>query len=378
MAKVFYKDKVIAEFIERADAESFVEWKREKLLNDMNEKLLDKIAAENCLDRRYPGTFPLSVSQPYYEAARAQIEMDCRIGEEIQIKKWINTEQTVKEHEAYINGLKENAKKDTVVVNAFGGAGAGKTTACLGIVEELKKRGYVAEYVQEYAKDLVWEENWEQLDGTEKHQYEILREQMHRMDRLYGKVDFIVTDAPILLNRVYNNELTPEYKDMLYRLHRQYDNFNFVVERNEHSFEKEGRMQDLAGSIQKDNEIKEMLKEYGLYFGIYDHKRIPLVINNSITTLKRIHMEHSASYVSDEAIAKELKIYGYEPTKKLTENIKKISEMLGQRISLKNVSFYCQHIDEILDPEVKEPLAQISEECQRQEIENMMMPVMDV
>ena len=55
----------------------------------------------------------------------------------------INTQKTVSDHAFYLKGLKANGEKDTLVINAFGGAGAGKTTACLGIVEELKKEDLI-------------------------------------------------------------------------------------------------------------------------------------------------------------------------------------------------------------------------------------------
>lgn len=48
-----------------------------------------------------------------------------------------------------------NSDKNTIVINAFAGPGAGKTTSCLEIAEKLKKQGFVTEYVQEYAKQLI-------------------------------------------------------------------------------------------------------------------------------------------------------------------------------------------------------------------------------
>ena len=41
------------------------------------------------------------------------------------------------------------------VVNLYGGPGAGKSTAALQLVAELKKRGINADYVSEYAKELT-------------------------------------------------------------------------------------------------------------------------------------------------------------------------------------------------------------------------------
>lgn len=42
------------------------------------------------------------------------------------------------------------------VINLLGSAGSGKSTTALGLTYELKKRGHRAEYIPEYAKDLVF------------------------------------------------------------------------------------------------------------------------------------------------------------------------------------------------------------------------------
>ena len=121
----------------------------------------------------------------------------------------IQTEQTQISNSSH----KESPVHKTIVINAFGGPGSGKTTACLDITSMLKKRGFKAEYVQKYAKELIWDKNFEMLDGSEKNQKIILKEQQKRMDKLMGKVDFIVTDAPLLLNTIYlNSPINSLYK----------------------------------------------------------------------------------------------------------------------------------------------------------------------
>lgn len=70
-----------------------------------------------------------------------------------------------------------NSDKNTIVINAFAGPGAGKTTSCLEVAEKLKKQGFVTEYVQEYAKELVYDNNLIMLDGHYEHQFAILNEQ---------------------------------------------------------------------------------------------------------------------------------------------------------------------------------------------------------
>lgn len=209
---------------------------------------------------------------------------DERMGERVE-----QHDRFVKDHGEFLKSASNmNDARQTVVINAFGGAGAGKTTACLEIAEKLKKAGYITEYVQEYAKELVWEQDWEKLDGSQAHQFEILQEQMRRMDRLYGKVDFIVTDAPVFLNAIYNKELTKDYDKMLVDLYSQYNNFNFIMERDMSKFETEGRMQNLEESIQKDGEIKTLLNEKGLYYGVYNHSTVEKIISNAIISHDRL------------------------------------------------------------------------------------------
>lgn len=198
--------------------------------------------------------------------------------------KW---QDFIQQHQTQVKQLKEKGKRHSLVINAFGGPGAGKSTACFHIVEELKKKGYIVEYVSEYAKDLVWEENDTLLDGSEEHQFEILKEQLHRVDRLYGKVDFIVTDASILLNAVYNKELTPEYEDMLQRLNSCYENFNFLV-RRDGRFETEGRIHSYEESLAKDREIEKLLGRYGMFYGIYHHNTLDCIVQNAQKTHERI------------------------------------------------------------------------------------------
>ena len=99
--------------------------------------------------------------------------------------------------------LQERQEHKTVVVNLIAGPGAGKTTCAWEIAEKLKKQGYVAEYVSEVAKEYVWDERYDLLDGSFEHQKSLFDEQKHRIDRLIGKVDFVVTDSPLILNSVY-------------------------------------------------------------------------------------------------------------------------------------------------------------------------------
>lgn len=208
----------------------------------------------------------------------------------------------IKQHRQLIQDKKvQYQNRTTVVINAFGGAGAGKTVACMDVCQQLKKRGYNAEYVSEYCKELVYE-NSDMLSGTPDNQFEILKEQMKRMDRMIGQVDFIVTDSPILLNSVYNKALTPEYEQMVQELFRDYDNFTFFVARDTSHYQTEGRIHTLAESMEKDKQIKQMLHDNDIYFGTYNHETIDKIVDNASKTFKRLQErdQQISKYVDQE------------------------------------------------------------------------------
>lgn len=218
-----------------------------------------------------------------FDVPKIKLEKEIDNGIDAEINSY------VREHKKMLSEM--NVEKTPIVINAYGGPGAGKSTACMDICSELKKLGYNAEYVQEYAKDLVYEKNFEMLNGTAKNQFEVLKEQTRRLDRLYNKVEFIVTDAPVLLNTVYNRELTANYSKAINELYKQYTNFSFFVERDASHFQEEGRIHNLEESIQKDNEIKNLLKDNDVYYGKYNHDTVQKVVKNSITTYNRINKD---------------------------------------------------------------------------------------
>ena len=198
-----------------------------------------------------------------------------------------NMDTYVALHREYIEEVSQN--KQPIVINGYGGPGAGKSTACMEITAALKKEGYNAEYVQEYAKELVYDKDMEMLDGSPEHQYEILKEQTRRMDRLYDQVDFIVTDSPVMLNTIYNKQLTPEYESLVNELQGEYINYSFFMERDVSNFEEEGRIHNLTESIEKDNEIKDMLQKNEIKYKTYNHENVNEIVNDAIDFYEKIN-----------------------------------------------------------------------------------------
>lgn len=174
--------------------------------------------------------------------------------------------------------------KNTIIVNLFAGPGAGKTTCAWEIASELKKRNIQTEYVPEYAKELVWDDNRELLDGSLKNQKKLFQEQNHRLARLIGKVDVVVTDAPILLNQVYLKEPDAAFQKEIMDAFHGYYNFNLFVKRGDY-YEQSGRLHTLEESKKKDQEVKALLDGNRIYYGTYFHSTIEKCVDNIIYSM---------------------------------------------------------------------------------------------
>lgn len=145
--------------------------------------------------------------------------------------------------------------KNTLVVNLFAGAGAGKNTFSASLFAELKKRGVDCELVTEYIKDCVWEER----KGIFKHQLYVSGKQYYRIARIIGKVDVIITDSPLLQGTVYDVDHNKNFKNYLLDIHNSWNNFNIFLMRDE-DYNSNGRNQTKEEAITYDKDIIKLLE----------------------------------------------------------------------------------------------------------------------
>ncbi len=142
---------------------------------------------------------------------------------------------------------------DTKLINLWAGPGAGKSTMAAGIFTYMKQRGVSCEYVQEYAKELTWNKDWDVLRNS----LLVAGTQINRVKQLIGKVDYIVTDSPPLLSTFYTPvhatkaAISAEYYTSIYPF---VDTLDVFVERQKTYFE-EGRTQSEDEAKRIDEEI---------------------------------------------------------------------------------------------------------------------------
>lgn len=116
-----------------------------------------------------------------------------------------------------------------LIVNLFGAPGAGKSTGAAYIFSQLKLAGINAELVTEFAKDKVWEETKEVFNN----QAYIFGKQYFRISRCANKVDVIITDSPLPLSCIYNNNpvLGEDFNKVVFNVFNSYENLNFFINR---------------------------------------------------------------------------------------------------------------------------------------------------
>lgn len=154
---------------------------------------------------------------------------------------------------------------ETIVVNLFGEPSAGKSTAAMDITARLKRMGINAEYITEFAKDKVYENNQEVF----KHQQYLFGKQSFRMGRVKNKVQVMVCDSPLLLNIIYNDNkiLGETFNQTVLNVFNSYNNKNYLVIRS-HTYEQTGRIHNEKEARSTRKRIMDMLDKSNIDYEI--------------------------------------------------------------------------------------------------------------
>lgn len=152
--------------------------------------------------------------------------------------------------------------KITFVINFIGGPGLGKTVLSALVFAQLKLKHYVSEYVQEYAKQLVWTKDFDILNN----QYYVTKHQSQLLKQIDGKVDMIVTDGPLVHGLYYNLHNQHNTSDinktnrLILDSHNYFNNINIFLTRGSYEYEQEGRLQTENEAQEIDVIMKHLLK----------------------------------------------------------------------------------------------------------------------
>ena len=180
-----------------------------------------------------------------------------------------------------------------IVVNLFGAPGAGKSTGAAYIFSQLKMQGVNAKLVTEYAKDKTWEGSTEVF----KNQAYIFGKQYWRLSRLEGKVDVVVTDAPLLNSSLYNESalLGSDFNTVVRNVFDSYDNFNVYVNRDK-PYNPAGRRQTKDQSDHLSKVFRQQLSVMRVPFinikgNQHDYDRVVLDVISRLKNPPKKHRE---------------------------------------------------------------------------------------
>lgn len=152
----------------------------------------------------------------------------------------------------------ENKKHKCLIVNLFGAPGSGKSTGASYVFSCLKMMGVNAELVTEFAKDMVWDENYKALE-TEAQAY-VFGNQLWRILRCVDKVDVIVTDSPLFLSVPYNKStlLGDDFDKAVSSVFKSFNNLSYMIHRKK-GYEKTGRVHSESQSDEMHEKISGCL-----------------------------------------------------------------------------------------------------------------------
>lgn len=146
--------------------------------------------------------------------------------------------------------------RQTTYINLLGGPGLGKSTIAAEVFAGLKWQGVLCELVTEFAKGIVWDGHADILHD----QLFVFTNQHRMMKRLDGKVDFVITDSPLLLSLVYNDDPISSATSQVYLDYiAQFKNLYYCIERRK-QYSPVGRLQGYYEAIEIDQKVASLIK----------------------------------------------------------------------------------------------------------------------
>jgi hypothetical protein len=156
----------------------------------------------------------------------------------------------------------------TKVINIIGGPGCEKSLFSAAIVLYLNLHHKTVETIPDFAKSLVWQQNFEVL----KNQYFIAQRQFEMLNLLDGQVQYLITECSLPQVMYYNENYADNICDIgktrtqIREWYKQHNNVNILVERGDKKYVHTGRFQDEDQAREVDRGIRALLVREGLHF----------------------------------------------------------------------------------------------------------------
>lgn len=172
---------------------------------------------------------------------------------------------------------------DKLVVNFFGSPNSGKTVAATSLFSKLKKHHLDAVLVSEFAHEKVVEENVRALQN----QLYVFANQQYKIFCAHAHARVVVTDSPILLAAIYNQDAIPALHDVIIDQHRHYNNLNILMELDPaHPYAMVGRIHSLTESMTIQNQIVGLLETLDIPYLRYNDSTEDEIVSLVLSSLE--------------------------------------------------------------------------------------------
>lgn len=161
----------------------------------------------------------------------------------------------------------------TYIVNLMAGPGVGKSTLMAQLFARLKILGYEVEMAPEYVKEKVWEESWKVMDDN----IYIFGKQLHRINRLVGKVQVIICDSSLLNPAIYDKTKNEKFAEFVIDQFEKFNNINFYINRST-SYNVKGREQTEEEAKQVDKQFLDFLEKHEVYYTTVEKDEAEFII----------------------------------------------------------------------------------------------------
>jgi len=155
----------------------------------------------------------------------------------------------------------------TTIINVYGGPGVGKSTSAAYLYYLLKAAGANTEMVREYVKGWAWENR----AFSAYDEIYFLGKQVRHESMLFGKVDWIVTDAPVYMTAYYASlycspQLAHGISQAAQAFYKQaeedgHQHLHLMLTRTK-AYQADGRYQTEDQALSIDNGVREMLSKF--------------------------------------------------------------------------------------------------------------------
>lgn len=178
------------------------------------------------------------------------------------------------------------------VINLIGTSGSGKSTCASGLFHQLNQRPLKIEMITEYAKQMVWSK---QHPLSFQNQLYITAKQHNKQLHLeQNDIEWCITDSPLILGHLYTpKDYYKGFAPLLDEIWSSFNNFNFLLKRNDFAYDPVGRNQTEEESNELHDALVSILKErkipyYEINSSYTAHEEIIEILERRECLLKKV------------------------------------------------------------------------------------------